>query len=329
MDITYSKPKSLASLLLLPSGLITCGALVSYSIRDQASRLSLLSTSLLALVIQHSSIRSDLPPQSVMTLADAFVFGGYVIIVVAVVGAVAVMAAEANLAAPQARWVRRGVSACGLSSTLFLFMTTEAFGDPKEVGAWVVALLVWAAVSTATIAARVAWLRRKHRDPDRAASCCPRAEAAVRQLLELNPDDPASRGRRYQSQLLLGPEAWTASDVKRWLATLPPSEAGGVPSEALRFYARRLGDECVDGPALPSLTVERLCAMKVPFGHACRVVGAVERLLDDRPPEPLASRPQPRAQDLLFEFPPPQGARRLVGDDGASVEMVPASEVVL
>ena len=118
LNIVYEPPLRLGAMVLLPSGLIGAGALVSYALADPVSRLQTLATSLLAAVVQHASIRAALPPRSVVTTADEFAFSIYAIVAVA-------LAASFFVALCPSADSRKLAGAAGIASIIF-------FGHPKR-----------------------------------------------------------------------------------------------------------------------------------------------------------------------------------------------------
>lgn len=134
--IVYEPPVRLGAMVLLPSGLIGAGALVSYALSDPVSRLQTLATSLLAAVVQHASIRAALPPRSVMTTADEFAFCVYAVIAVATTASFFVALSNSSEA-------RKLAGCAGAASVIFFFHAKPPAGFDLD---WRPALLIFAAI---------------------------------------------------------------------------------------------------------------------------------------------------------------------------------------
>ena len=68
----------------VPASVRVVGSLLQYLLpaHDYRARLQACTTALLAAVVQHSSLRGQLPPQSVLTISDALILVSYSIIFV-------------------------------------------------------------------------------------------------------------------------------------------------------------------------------------------------------------------------------------------------------
>lgn len=89
MTIEYTRTYAIGVLELAPPVFIALSSLVTYflPVHDYRARLQTCTTSLLAAVVQHSSLRGQLPPQSVLTKSDIIIIVSYIIIFTGMVSA--------------------------------------------------------------------------------------------------------------------------------------------------------------------------------------------------------------------------------------------------
>ena len=89
MTIKYTRMYAIGVLELAPPVFIALSSLVTYflPVQDYRARLQTCTTSLLAAVVQHSTLRSQLPPQSVLTRSDVIIIVSYIIIFTGMVSA--------------------------------------------------------------------------------------------------------------------------------------------------------------------------------------------------------------------------------------------------
>jgi len=100
---------------------------------DPVSRLQTLATSLLAAVVQHASIRSALPPRSVVTTADEFAFSVYAVVAVAT-------AASFFVALDNTQRARNLAACAGAASIVFFLHAKQPAGLDLD---WSPALLAF------------------------------------------------------------------------------------------------------------------------------------------------------------------------------------------
>ena len=248
------------------------------------TRLTAVGTALLAAIVQHSSIRSGIQQQNIVTYAtlpatpasthlllthkhmfplvhthsvswaDLLMGVVYLLILTAFLSAVVVAVLHNSVAwrtiAPQ---VHNSFRLLALSELLLL--SIFSFENPAGLAAW----------ATAVSAVLFSWLSLLALDRLR-----------------------FERERRVGAELsaqLLPVEVWAVPDVRAWLLHCPIEEHSGGGSGGFgiavaerRQYAHALAQQRIDGPALCALTLADVRSMGVPLGHAMKLHKAIARL---------------------------------------------------
>ena len=104
----------------------------------------------------------------------------------------------------------------------------------------------------------------------------------------------ADEGGASSTMLQLWPDRWhewSPEEVAQWVATLPQlgrssshhvGYSGGRPSNSsgpYQHYAALLLEECVDGAALASISIDALRSLGLPYGHAAALRRDVDEVL--------------------------------------------------
>lgn len=318
-NMSFQRTYALGVLELAPPSFIGMSSLISYALPadDYKSRLSSCTTALVAAVVQHASLRGQLPPQSVLTRADVLMLVIYAIVFTAMLAAAVVaFVAHSNKLRKHTREVHavtRFLGPCSVLLTLVL-----VFDEPNSARAWLVTLAVAVGTFATLVAGR--WgashaIRQHRRRRHRSASTHGGSSSGGGRG---GGSGSGSGGgvREGWEPLPLRVEDWTVAHVHSWvkahggggggvgegadpgddldaplLALLSGPRGGrvgggvgaaGVADEDWSETADLLAKEKVGGCALALLTAKDLAGLGVPFGVAAVLCDEVAGFVGDQ-----------------------------------------------
>lgn len=273
--ISLHRPPIIGALELAPALFVAASALVSYflPVSELRSRLTTCTTSLLAAVVQHSSLRSRIPERAAVTNADLAMLVVYTLILLSVVSTVIVL-----VAIHHRRWsifaerINTMLRTFGIMSPL-LFLVFP-LGGSRDVSTWFATLFsialgtyflhacIWGGANNSLlirdgISSCNVWLRRLcRRSPNVDYNYAP---LNVLKNMEVN--------------------MWTATEVAIWIETLilPSSTEADRKRYADAFFAER-----IDGPVLHRLDLSAVRSLRIPLGHSMRIHDAIADLMREQ-----------------------------------------------